>query len=67
MNYPPPIPALAERLTAALEQLRGNVRDMVSQALLLYGREEAENLRNEIYATHRCRRLNVARWSRCGF
>jgi uncharacterized protein len=41
-------PALAERLTAALEQLRGNVRDMVSQALLLYGREEAENLRNEI-------------------
>jgi uncharacterized protein len=41
-------PVLAERLTAALEQLRGNVRDMVSQALLLYGREEAENLRNEI-------------------
>jgi uncharacterized protein with von Willebrand factor type A (vWA) domain len=41
-------PAIAERLTAALEQLRDNVRDMVSQALLLYGREEAENLRNEI-------------------
>jgi uncharacterized protein with von Willebrand factor type A (vWA) domain len=41
-------PALAERLTAALEQLRDNVRDIVSQALLLYGREEAENLRNEI-------------------
>ena len=41
-------PALAERLTAALEQLRDNVRDTVSQALLLYGREEAENLRNEI-------------------
>jgi uncharacterized protein with von Willebrand factor type A (vWA) domain len=41
-------PALAERLTAALEQLRDNVRDVVSQALLLYGREEAENLRNEI-------------------
>jgi uncharacterized protein with von Willebrand factor type A (vWA) domain len=41
-------PALAERLTTALEQLRDNVRDIVSQALLLYGREEAENLRNEI-------------------
>jgi uncharacterized protein with von Willebrand factor type A (vWA) domain len=41
-------PVLAERLTAALEQLRDNVRDMVSQALLLYGREEAENLRNDI-------------------
>ncbi len=41
-------PALAERLAAALEQLRDNVRDMVSQALLLYGREETENLRNEI-------------------
>ena len=41
-------PALAERLAAALEQLRDNVRDVVSQALLLYGREEAENLRNEI-------------------
>jgi hypothetical protein len=41
-------PALAERLTAALEGLRDNVRDTVSQALLLYGREEAENLRNEI-------------------
>lgn len=41
-------PTLAERLTAALEQLRDNVRDIVSQALLLYGREEAENLRNEI-------------------
>jgi hypothetical protein len=41
-------PALAERLTAALEALRETVRDAVSQALLLYGREEAENLRNEI-------------------
>jgi len=41
-------PALAERLTAALEALRESVRDTVSQALLLYGREEAENLRNEI-------------------
>ncbi|RZN33461.1 VWA domain-containing protein [Bradyrhizobium sp. Leo121] len=41
-------PALAERLQAALDGLRGTVRDTVSQALLLYGREEAENLRNEI-------------------
>jgi uncharacterized protein len=41
-------PALAERLTAATGALRENVRDAVSQALLLYGREEAENLRNEI-------------------
>ncbi|SDT20458.1 vWA domain-containing protein [Bradyrhizobium canariense] len=41
-------PALAERLAAALEALRETVRDTVSQALLLYGREEAENLRNEI-------------------
>ena len=41
-------PALGERLTAALEALRETVRDTVSQALLLYGREEAENLRNEI-------------------
>jgi hypothetical protein len=41
-------PALAERLAVALEGLRDSVRDTVSQALLLYGREEAENLRNEI-------------------
>ncbi len=41
-------PAEAERLTAALEALRENVRDVVSQALLLYGREESENLRHEI-------------------
>jgi uncharacterized protein with von Willebrand factor type A (vWA) domain len=40
--------ALAERLQAALDGLRGTVRDTVSQALLLYGREETENLRNEI-------------------
>ncbi len=40
--------ALAERLTAALNVMRDNVRDTVSQALLLYGRGEAENLRNEI-------------------
>ncbi|MGX9431300.1 MULTISPECIES: vWA domain-containing protein [Bradyrhizobium] len=41
-------PALAERLQAAVDGLRGTVRDTVSQALLLYGREETENLRNEI-------------------
>ena len=41
-------PALAERLQEALTGLRGTVRDAVSQALLLYGREETENLRNEI-------------------
>jgi uncharacterized protein len=41
-------PGLAERLSALTDGLRENVRDAVSQALLLYGREEAENLRNEI-------------------
>jgi uncharacterized protein with von Willebrand factor type A (vWA) domain len=41
-------PAEAERLAAALEALRENVRDVVNQALVLYGREETENLRNEI-------------------
>ncbi|VIO67174.1 vWA domain-containing protein [Bradyrhizobium ivorense] len=41
-------PAIAERLQDALTGLRGTVRDAVSQALLLYGREETENLRNEI-------------------
>jgi uncharacterized protein with von Willebrand factor type A (vWA) domain len=41
-------PAMAERLAAATEGLRDTVRETVSQALLLYGREEAENLRNEI-------------------
>ena len=41
-------PAEAERLAAALDGLRETVRDVVSQALLLYGREESENLRNEI-------------------
>jgi hypothetical protein len=41
-------PALAERLAAATDALREAVRDRVSQALLLFGREEAENLRNEI-------------------
>lgn len=38
----------AERLATALEGLREAVREAVSQALLLYGREETENLRNEI-------------------
>jgi uncharacterized protein len=41
-------PADAERLAAATDALRENVRDMVNQALLLYGREESENLRHEI-------------------
>src|SRR5256886_2202788 len=41
-------PSLAERLQAATEGLRDAVRETVAQALLLYGREEAENLRNEI-------------------
>ena len=41
-------PALAERLQAALDGLRETVRDAVAQALALYGREEAENLRHEI-------------------
>jgi uncharacterized protein len=41
-------PSLAERLSELTEGLRETVRDAVSQALLLYGREEAENLRNEI-------------------
>lgn len=41
-------PAEAERLAAATQALRDNVRDFVSQALLLYGREETQNLRNEI-------------------
>jgi uncharacterized protein len=41
-------PALAERLAAATAALRESVRETVSQALLLYGREESENLRNEI-------------------
>jgi uncharacterized protein with von Willebrand factor type A (vWA) domain len=41
-------PAEAERLATALEALRENVRDVVNQALVLYGREETENLRNEI-------------------
>jgi uncharacterized protein len=41
-------PAAAERLAAALTALRENVSEIVSQALVLYGREESENLRNEI-------------------
>jgi uncharacterized protein with von Willebrand factor type A (vWA) domain len=41
-------PSLAERLQGATDGLRDTVRETVAQALLLYGREEAENLRNEI-------------------
>jgi uncharacterized protein len=41
-------PAEAERLAGALKALRENVSEMVSRALVLYGREESENLRNEI-------------------
>src|SRR4051812_23532409 len=41
-------PSLGERLQAATDGLRDAVRETVAQALLLYGREEAENLRNEI-------------------
>jgi uncharacterized protein len=41
-------PAEAERLATALAALRENVRELVNQALLLYGREESENLRHEI-------------------
>jgi uncharacterized protein with von Willebrand factor type A (vWA) domain len=41
-------PATAERLATALEGFREAVREAVAQALLLYGREETENLRNEI-------------------
>jgi uncharacterized protein with von Willebrand factor type A (vWA) domain len=38
----------ADRLASALRGLRETVSQMVSQALLLYGREETEALRNEI-------------------
>jgi uncharacterized protein with von Willebrand factor type A (vWA) domain len=41
-------PALAERLQAATEGLRETVREAVAQALALYGREEAQNLRHEV-------------------
>lgn len=41
-------PSLAERLQGATDALREAVRETVAQALLLYGREEAENLRAEI-------------------
>jgi uncharacterized protein len=41
-------PAQAERLATALDGLRDSVREQVSQALVLYGREETQNLRNEI-------------------
>src|ERR1700759_3103959 len=53
-------PALAERLSALTDGLRENVRDAVSQALLLYGREEAENLRNEILRNAPMARLEPA-------
>ena len=49
--------ALAERLAAATGALRETVRDAVSQALLLYGREEKESLRNEILQTTPMARL----------
>ena len=49
--------AQAERLAAATAALRETVRDIVSQALLLYGREEKENLRNEILQTTPMSRL----------
>jgi uncharacterized protein with von Willebrand factor type A (vWA) domain len=38
----------ADRLASALRGLRETVSQMVAQALLLYGREETEALRNEI-------------------
>jgi uncharacterized protein len=41
-------PSLAGRLQGATDALREAVRETVAQALLLYGREEAENLRAEI-------------------
>jgi len=41
-------PSLAERLQGATDGLRDAVRETVAQALLLYGREESENLRSEI-------------------
>lgn len=41
-------PSLGERLQGATDALRDAVRETVAQALLLYGREETENLRNEI-------------------
>ena len=50
-------PSSAERLSAALGALRETVRDAVSQALLLYGREEQQNLRNEILQTTPMARL----------
>jgi hypothetical protein len=59
-------PALGERLTNALDGLRGTVRDTVSQALMLYGREESENLRNEILRNAPLSRISRGRSSRCG-
>jgi uncharacterized protein len=51
-------PALAERLRAATDALRETVRDTVSQALLLYGREEAENLRHEVLRNAQLSRID---------
>lgn len=39
---------LAEKLTKAADAVRDAVRDMVAHALVLYGREESENMRNDI-------------------
>jgi len=52
-------PAEAERLAAALKALRENVSEIVSQALVLYGREESENLRNEILRNAPLARLEL--------
>src|SRR4029079_10597334 len=41
-------PGLAERLQAALDGLRDTGRETVSPGLMPHGREEAQNLRNEI-------------------
>jgi len=50
-------PPLAERLQAVLDALRETVRDTVAQALALYGREEAENLRHEVLRNAQLARL----------
>jgi uncharacterized protein with von Willebrand factor type A (vWA) domain len=47
----------AERLAAMTDALRDTVRETVNQALLLYGREETENLRNEILRNAQLARL----------
>jgi hypothetical protein len=50
-------PGEAERLAAMTDALRDTVRETVNQALLLYGREETENLRNEILRNAQLARL----------